>query len=426
MQKLMNKPFDTEGHYVIKTLDPRDKTQIDTGGYDGFLYYASQYLLTLDKALDVNDLMNGIVCNGALFREIRDVPPVPYDWPSPGTNIKYPTDYSYTDFIGIFGTFPDSIETATAGSVSQPNFFMMGTMGTRADSDAARHRASDLLIMVKPQDADDKNLSIWPLYVRDTAGAQDVKQGIARLLDGSEKIRNTDLAVESIASKSLAEGSLSTLNPEIVFTINKDIKGLWLPYPGGTVSGYTYLNVPHDEDVKDFKRNGGAQLIGRNYFSTIRRNDILEAGMLDFLFSIPSPLWSPELGPLYGVRFKDTAPLSGEWYKPENFTGFRVNTGETKYQRSGATILSNVINPTKGEKTVLHYILTRGGQVTIQVFTLDGNLVQSLYRGSREAGEYDAVWDGKNRGGNIVARGMYFIRIVAPDIDEIRKVMVVK
>jgi hypothetical protein len=429
MQALAGNYFDTLNKYKIVDVKLLAPKSINTGGYDGPLDYTSQYLLTLDKALDVNDLMNGIVCNGALLREIRDVPPVPYTWPEPGTGIAYPNDYSYTSFSGVNGYFPDALESISGGNVSQPNFFMMGTASTRADSDAAKHRASDLLIMVRPGNADDEHLSLWPLYVRDTAGVQDVKQGVARLYDGSEKIRNTDLTVESIVSTSLAAGSLTTLNPEIAFTINKDFDKLWLPPAPNEkdAPGLSYLNVPHEKVVSsDVKKGGVAKLIGRNYFSTIRRDDILEAGMLDFLFSIPSPLWSSELGPLYGVRFKDTAPLSGEWYKPENFTGFRVNTGETKYQRSGATILSNVINPTKGEKTVLHYILTRGGQVTIQVFTLDGNLVQSLYRGSREAGEYDAVWDGKNRGGNIVARGMYFIRIVAPDIDEIRKVMVVK
>jgi fibronectin-binding autotransporter adhesin len=35
-------------------------------------------------------------------------------------------------------------------------------------------------------------------------------------------------------------------------------------------------------------------------------------------------------------------------------------------------------------------------------------------------------WDGRNSGGRIVAKGIYFIRIVAPDIDETRKVLVVK
>jgi hypothetical protein len=279
--------------------------------------------------------------------------------------------------------------------------------------------------MVSPNSADDPNLSIWPLYVRDTAGVQDVKQGVTRLYDGSEKIRNTDISVEGIASESLPEGSLSVLNPQIVFSIGKDHGNLWLPAPGSGTHP-TYINIEHSDEEKpgNFKTSV-SQKNGRNYFFSIGRNDILEAGMLDFLFSIPKPVYSPELGPLYGVRLNDTAPRE-KFYEPGNLASFKVNTGETKYQRSGATILSNVINPAKGEKTILHYILTRGGQVTIQVFTLDGNLVQSLYRGSREAGEYDAVWDGKNRGGNVVARGMYFIRIVAPDIDEIRKVMVVK
>jgi hypothetical protein len=35
-------------------------------------------------------------------------------------------------------------------------------------------------------------------------------------------------------------------------------------------------------------------------------------------------------------------------------------------------------------------------------------------------------WDGRNRAGQAVSRGVYFIRIVAPGIDEIRKVLVAK
>jgi flagellar hook assembly protein FlgD len=89
-------------------------------------------------------------------------------------------------------------------------------------------------------------------------------------------------------------------------------------------------------------------------------------------------------------------------------------------------VLNNVINPDRGDSVVLHYLLTRGGRVTIQVFTLDGNLVKVLERSSQGAGEHTVSWDGRNNGGRVVARGLYFIRIVGPDIDEIRKVMVVK
>jgi flagellar hook assembly protein FlgD len=64
--------------------------------------------------------------------------------------------------------------------------------------------------------------------------------------------------------------------------------------------------------------------------------------------------------------------------------------------------------------------------VTILVFTLDGDVVKALHRGRLGAGTYTFTWNGTNAGGNPVARGMYFIRVVGPGIDEIRKVMVIK
>jgi flagellar hook assembly protein FlgD len=85
-----------------------------------------------------------------------------------------------------------------------------------------------------------------------------------------------------------------------------------------------------------------------------------------------------------------------------------------------------VINPTKGEKTYIRYHMIHSGRVTVQVFTMDGNLIKVLRREHRGAGEWTEVWDGKNNGNHDVARGMYFVRVVGPDLDEIRKVIVVK
>jgi hypothetical protein len=36
------------------------------------------------------------------------------------------------------------------------------------------------------------------------------------------------------------------------------------------------------------------------------------------------------------------------------------------------------------------------------------------------------TWDSLNRGGRAAARGLYFIKVVAPGVNEIRKVLVVK
>ncbi|MDR0402611.1 MAG: hypothetical protein LBH35_03375, partial [Treponema sp.] len=118
------------------------------------------------------------------------------------------------------------------------------------------------------------------------------------------------------------------------------------------------------------------------------------------------------------------SPIPQDWYYRVRPFSFGIHN--ITRQRSGATILNNVINPTTGERVYLDYDLKKSGRVTIQVFTLDGNLVKVLERRGMPAGRHRVSWDGKNNGGRVVARGLYFIRVVAPDIDEIRKVMVVK
>ncbi|MDR2767728.1 MAG: hypothetical protein LBB82_05310, partial [Treponema sp.] len=126
----------------------------------------------------------------------------------------------------------------------------------------------------------------------------------------------------------------------------------------------------------------------------------------------------------------DIAPIAPGGAVPSNWyrlvRPFSFGLHDITRQRGGVTVLNNVINSNKREHVFLDYTLKSSGRVTIQVFTLDGNLVKILKRESLGPGDYRVSWDGTNNGGRAVARGMYFIRIVAPDIDEIRKVMVVK
>jgi hypothetical protein len=95
-------------------------------------------------------------------------------------------------------------------------------------------------------------------------------------------------------------------------------------------------------------------------------------------------------------------------------------------QRSGFTILDNVINPEEGETAKIQYLLPEESLVTIQVFGLDGDLVKVIYRDRQQAGDYSTVWDGRSSGGEIVAAGIYFVRFTGAGIDEIRKVYVAR
>jgi hypothetical protein len=111
---------------------------------------------------------------------------------------------------------------------------------------------------------------------------------------------------------------------------------------------------------------------------------------------------------------------------PTQISVYRIPLKGIKEQKNGVTILHNVIDPTQGQKTEILYTMKKAGVVTAQVFALDGSLVRILQRGRQAAGDYSLFWDGKNEGGKIVARGVYFVRVVAPDTDETRNILVIK
>ncbi len=105
---------------------------------------------------------------------------------------------------------------------------------------------------------------------------------------------------------------------------------------------------------------------------------------------------------------------------------WKFHVDHVRQQRGGVSILNNVIDPHQGQKCTIQIALRKKGSLTVQVMTLDGAIVKTLERGEKAPDSYVYYWDGTNTAGNAVARGMYFIRIAAPDIDEIRKVLVIR
>jgi len=95
-------------------------------------------------------------------------------------------------------------------------------------------------------------------------------------------------------------------------------------------------------------------------------------------------------------------------------------------QKGGVSIFDNVLDPYKGQETIIAAHLQKPGMLTIQIMSIDGSIIRTIERSYKAAGDHIYFWDGKNNGGNPVARGIYFVRIAGPDIDEIRKILVVK
>lgn len=139
-----------------------------------------------------------------------------------------------------------------------------------------------------------------------------------------------------------------------------------------------------------------------------------------FMFEIKNEDGSPyPNAPLYAARLRDSSDI-------RTIDLWSLDFARIIAQRGGVTILNNVIDVNVSEQTVIQVEMPSEGNLNVIVMTADGNIVKYLQHGRTEAGTHYYYWDGKNNGGNPVARGIYFVRVVGPDIDETRKVMCVK
>jgi len=85
----------------------------------------------------------------------------------------------------------------------------------------------------------------------------------------------------------------------------------------------------------------------------------------------------------------------------------------------------NVPNPFN-PSTSIEYTLARPGHVRLVVFDSRGHAVTTLVDGQQDARTHTVVWDGRDDGGRPAASGVYFCRLTAAGVEEIRKMTLVK
>ncbi|MGA2547222.1 MAG: FlgD immunoglobulin-like domain containing protein [Rectinemataceae bacterium] len=355
-----------------------------------------------------------------------------YDLPQTVTDFSTgPTWPSF--FIANYGGIPPApYNNANSANHTLPNAWPMPIV-------SLTHRVSDLMIDLPPPVSgpyDPTTYFAWPIYAKDQVTpslsdtqiaaltpAQSAAEGIGliRAFDGSQWLRPQKVTVQARVS-----ASLGALQPSIFYDTNvastfKGTTGLWLPpHPS-----FTGLDAAPDTSAGS--QNDAILAATGLWNLSVPGSDpkikgAANGSMFDFFFTLstaPSDLYVARLDILSG------APVPADWYlhiKPFSFFFHSV-----VIQKGGATILNNVINPTKGDIARLSYQLPTAGSVTITVFTLDGDVVARLANSSSQAaGDYVVSWNGRNLSGAAVARGLYFVRIVAPGLDEIRKVLVVR
>ncbi|MDE0484095.1 MAG: leucine-rich repeat domain-containing protein [Candidatus Poribacteria bacterium] len=93
-------------------------------------------------------------------------------------------------------------------------------------------------------------------------------------------------------------------------------------------------------------------------------------------------------------------------------------------------LLANFPNPFNPE-TWIPYHLSKGADVTLHIYAMNGTLVRTLTLGHQAAGMYQtrsraAYWDGKNALGELVASGVYFYTLAAGEFTATRKMLIRK
>ena len=94
------------------------------------------------------------------------------------------------------------------------------------------------------------------------------------------------------------------------------------------------------------------------------------------------------------------------------------------------SLLQNFPNPFNPE-TWIPYQLVEDSEVTISIYNVFGEFIQTLSLGEKEAGFYTnkdeaAYWDGRNISGEPIASGVYFYNIKAGEFFATKRMVIVK
>ena len=265
---------------------------------------------------------------------------------------------------------------------------------------------------------------------------------VSKVLTGSETPAESDYP-PSLRLFVTDSADSASLFPTLKSHFNKDVS-TWLPNSNDfSLDNFNAYTDALNSHFWDNQSTLISQTPANGFLSIISKDTVIKmtaGSQINFLYALcdSQGVYIPHYKTPYCNYASDTYDLSKTQSSPLfaftlsnssdlfSLSPWFITLKSITEQRGGVTILNNVINPTTGEKTVLKVNMPSSGKLDVMVMTLDGNIVKYLAHGTASAGEHFYYWDGKNNSGSAVARGMYFVIVKAPGIDENRKVMVVK
>ena len=85
----------------------------------------------------------------------------------------------------------------------------------------------------------------------------------------------------------------------------------------------------------------------------------------------------------------------------------------------------NFPNPFNSATTIAYHVV-EPGELSLEIFDINGQRIAELVSGYHATGSYRAVWDGMDQNGRYVSSGVYFYALNSAQAREIRKMLYLK
>jgi hypothetical protein len=140
--------------------------------------------------------------------------------------------------------------------------------------------------------------------------------------------------------------------------------------------------------------------------------------VLDFGAFLPPP--GTEQAP--GGVFQ---PNSGVIWLVERGHGGGQGGDQAGGKSGGHDVRITRVDPNPSARAVrVSFSLAQGAPASVRIYDVSGRLVRTLVDRPVEAGNHDAVWDGRDDSGKAVGRGIYLARLATREENDQRKILI--
>ena len=240
-------------------------------------------------------------------------------------------------------------------------------------------------------------------------------------------------------------GTLSTMNPTKGYMLDANNSGTLLYPESGSLSiaSSSYdLSRQFDEfDNTDYEYNGSVTIAVELSDVIPQAGDKIRAYHNEQLRGVSNgticPINNKLVFPMMFYGYEEGEELSFEYYSGSNepiklleaiqfIPDMHLNDALNPYIMSDEHPLVYSLseaypNPFNPSTTINYSIADNINDLSINVYDIRGRLVDRLYEGAREKGEYQFVWNA-----SALSSGVYFIHMIAGEFNSSQKVLLVK